>query len=285
MDTLKNNQKNLKITTKDFLVTGESFDLLIDSKRDMLITSPQPKEEDLAKYYESDAYISHTDSKAGFMATMYQNVKKYSLALKLRLILTLNGSPGLLLDIGAGTGDFLKLAKDNGWEAKGVEPNDGASNLAKQKNLQIYESIDKLSGQTFDVVTLWHVLEHLPDLEVITKKIEALIKPGGTLIVAVPNFKSYDANYYKNYWAAYDTPRHLWHFSKTAMASIFSSSMTLVKIKPMIFDSFYVSLLSEKYKTGKSFSIKALLIGLWSNISALNSKESSSHIYCYKKDL
>lgn len=285
MDTLKNNQKNLKITTKDFLVTGESFDLLIDSKRDMLITSPEPRAEDLAKYYESESYISHTDSKAGFMASLYQNVKKYSLALKLRLILTLNGKPGLLLDIGAGTGDFLKLAKDNGWKVKGVEPNDGASNLAKQKNLEIDESIEKLSGQTFDVVTLWHVLEHLPDLEVITQKIEALVKPGGILIVAVPNFKSYDAKYYKNYWAAYDTPRHLWHFSKAAMGNIFSSSLTLVKTKPMIFDSFYVSLLSEKYKSGKSFSIKALLIGLWSNISALNSKEYSSHIYCYKKDL
>ena len=284
MDTLKNNHKNLKITTKDFLVTGESFDLLIDSKRDMLITSPQPRAEDLAKYYESESYISHTDSKAGFMASLYQNVKKYSLALKLRLILTLNGKPGLLLDIGAGTGDFLKLAKDNGWKVKGVEPNDGASNLAKQKNLEIDESIEKLSGQTFDVVTLWHVLEHLPDLEIITQKIEALVKPGGTLIVAVPNFKSYDAKYYKNYWAAYDTPRHLWHFSKAAMGNIFSSSLTLVKTKPMIFDSFYVSLLSEKYKSGKSFSIKALLIGLWSNISGLNSKEYSSHIYCYKKN-
>jgi SAM-dependent methyltransferase len=280
---LKKNQKNLKITTKDFLVTGESFDLLLDSKRDLLITSPQPKAEDLAKYYKSDAYISHTDSKETFVASLYQNVKKYSLALKLRLILTLNGSPGSLLDIGAGTGDFLKLAKDNGWDVKGVEPNDGASNLARKKNLEIYENIDMLSGKTFDVVTLWHVLEHLPDLEIITKKIEDLIKPGGTLIVAVPNFKSYDAKHYKNYWAAYDTPRHLWHFSKTAMSTIFSSSITLVKSKPMIFDSFYVSLLSEKYKTGKSFSIKALLIGLWSNISALNSKEYSSHIYCYKK--
>jgi|TARA_R110002110_G_scaffold49502_9_gene146913 SAM-dependent methyltransferase len=280
---LKKNQKNLKITTKDFLVTGESFDLLLDSKRDLLITSPQPKAEDLAKYYKSDAYISHTDSKETFVASLYQNVKKYSLALKLRLILTLNGSPGSLLDIGAGTGDFLKLAKDNGWDVKGVEPNDGASNLARKKNLEIYENIDMLSGKTFDVVTLWHVLEHLPDLEIITQKIEDLIKPGGTLIVAVPNFKSYDAKHYKNYWAAYDTPRHLWHFSKTAMSTIFSSSITLVKSKPMIFDSFYVSLLSEKYKTGKSFSIKALLIGLWSNISALNSKEYSSHIYCYKK--
>ena len=218
---MKKTQKNLKITTKDFLVTGESFDLLLDSKRDLLITSPQPKAEDLAKYYKSDAYISHTDSKETFVASLYQNVKKYSLALKLRLILTLNGSPGSLLDIGAGTGDFLKLAKDNGWDVKGVEPNDGASNLARKKNLEIYENIDMLSGKTFDVVTLWHVLEHLPDLEIITKKIEDLIKPGGTLIVAVPNFKSYDAKHYKNYWAAYDTPRHLWHFSKTAMSTIF----------------------------------------------------------------
>ena len=281
---MKNNQKSIKTTTKDFLVTGESFDLLIDSKRDMLITSPQPKGEGLEKYYDSNDYISHTDSKAGFMASVYQNIKKYTLALKLRLILTLNGSPGLLLDIGAGTGDFLKLAKDNGWEVKGVEPNDGASNLAKQKKLEIYESMDQLSGQTFDVVTLWHVLEHLPDLEIVIQKIESLVTPGGTLIVAVPNFKSYDANYYKNYWAAYDTPRHLWHFSKTAMVNIFSSSMKLVKVKPMIFDSFYVSLLSEKYKSGNSFSIKALFIGLWSNISALNTKEYSSHIYCYKKN-
>jgi 2-polyprenyl-3-methyl-5-hydroxy-6-metoxy-1,4-benzoquinol methylase len=189
------------------------------------------------------------------------------------------------LDIGAGTGDFLKLAKDNGWDVKGVEPNDGASNLARKKNIEICETIDKLSGETFDVVTLWHVLEHLPDLEIITKKIEDLIKPGGILIVAVPNFKSYDAKYYKNYWAAYDTPRHLWHFSKTAMRGIFSNTMKLIKIKPMIFDSFYVSLLSEKYKSGKVFSVKALFIGLWSNILALNSKEYSSHIYCYKKDI
>ena len=281
---MKNKKTNIKLTTKDFLVTGTSFDLLIDPKRDMLVTSPQPEAGDLARYYESDSYISHTDSKAGFIAYLYQNVKKYSLALKLRLILTLKGSPGLLLDIGAGTGDFLKLSKDNGWDVIGVEPNEGASKLAKQKGLEIHETIDALSGQTFDVVTLWHVLEHMPDLDAITQKIEALIKPGGALIVAVPNFNSYDANYYKNYWAAYDTPRHLWHFSKITMRTLFSSSMTLVKIKPMIFDSFYVSLLSEKYKTGNPFSIKALLIGLCSNISGLNTKEYSSHIYCYKKN-
>ena len=273
----------VKITTKDFLVTGESFDLLIDSTRDLLITSPQPNEQDLSKYYESNLYISHTDSKAGLMAFLYQYVKKYSLALKLRLILRLNGSSGTLLDIGSGTGDFLKLAKDNGWEAKGVEPNAAARNLAKQKNLEVFETIDMLSGQTYDVITLWHVLEHLPNLELVTQKIAHLLKPGGTLVVAVPNFNSYDAKYYKRYWAAYDTPRHLWHFSKTSMAKIFPLSVRLVKTKPMLFDAFYVSLLSEKYKKGTTFSVKALFIGLWSNIAGLRSKEYSSQMYCYKK--
>ena len=278
-------QNKIKISTKDFLVSGESFDLLEDSERDMLITSPQPEVEDLAKYYESDAYISHTDSKKGLFASIYQNVRKYSLALKLRLITSLHGNEGSLLDIGAGTGDFLKLAKNNHWDVKGIEPNENAANLARQKGLVINESIDALEGQKFDVVTLWHVLEHLPDLEIIIEKIEALVKPGGILIVAVPNFRSYDAKFYKNYWAAYDTPRHLWHFSKVSMGKIFSSTIKLIKIKPMIFDSFYVSLLSEKYKTGKSFSIKALFIGLWLNLAGMNTKEYSSHIYCYKKDV
>lgn len=283
MKTLNEKYPKVKITTKDFLVTGESFDLLIDSTRDLLITSPQPNEQDLSKYYESNLYISHTDSKAGLMAFLYQYVKKYSLALKLRLILRLNGSSGTLLDIGSGTGDFLKLAKENGWEAKGVEPNAAARNLAKQKNLEVFETIDVLSGQTYDVITLWHVLEHLPNLELATQKIALLLKPGGTLVVAVPNFNSYDAKYYKRYWAAYDTPRHLWHFSKTSMAKIFPLSVRLVKTKPMLFDAFYVSLLSEKYKKGTTFSVKALFIGLWSNIKGLGSKEYSSQIYCYKK--
>jgi SAM-dependent methyltransferase len=283
LKTLNEKYPKVKITTKDFLVTGESFDLLIDSRRDLLITSPQPNEQDLSKYYESNLYISHTDSKAGLMAFLYQYVKKYSLALKLRLILRLNGSSGTLLDIGSGTGDFLKLAKENGWEAKGVEPNAAARNLAKQKNLEVFETIDVLSGQTYDVITLWHVLEHLPNLELATQKIALLLKPGGTLVVAVPNFNSYDAKYYKRYWAAYDTPRHLWHFSKTSMAKIFPLSVRLVKTKPMLFDAFYVSLLSEKYKKGTTFSVKALFIGLWSNIKGLGSKEYSSQIYCYKK--
>jgi 2-polyprenyl-3-methyl-5-hydroxy-6-metoxy-1,4-benzoquinol methylase len=276
-------QKKVKITTKDFLVSGESFDLLYDAKREMLITSPQPLGDKLSKYYQSESYISHTDSPSGFMASLYQAVKKYSLALKLRLITTLSKDAGSLLDIGCGTGAFLKLAKNHKWEVEGIEPNAKARDLGCQKGIEIKESIEECEGNVFDVVTLWHVLEHLPDLENSIQKIEAFVKPGGVLIIAVPNFKSFDANYYKNYWAAYDVPRHLWHFSKNSMRALFSSEMKLEKIKPMNFDSFYVSLLSEKYKTGKPFSIKALFVGLWSNIAALKTGQSSSHIYCFRK--
>jgi ubiquinone/menaquinone biosynthesis C-methylase UbiE len=205
------------------------------------------------------------------------------LSKKLRLVTALNGGPGKLLDIGAGTGDFLVLSKKFQWDVQGVEPDVNAGSLSATKGVDLVRNIDELEGQLFDVVTLWHVLEHLPNLDNTLVKIEALIRPGGNLIIAAPNYNSFDAAYYKEYWAAYDTPRHLWHFSKESMSVLFSRGMTLFKVKPLIFDSFYVSLLSEKYKSGSKFSMKAIFIGLWSNISAWRTKEFSSLVYCFKK--
>lgn len=264
-------------------MSGESFELVYDSKKKCLKTIPEPDIEVLRKYYESDDYISHTDSKKGFMDKIYQWVKRYSLSKKLRLVTALHGKPGSLLDIGAGTGAFLGLSKMYQWDVQGVEPDDNARRLSALKGVPLVTNIDELEGKLFDVVTLWHVLEHLPNLDETIKKIEALVRPGGNLIVAVPNYKSFDANYYKEYWAAYDAPRHLWHFSKESMSVLFSRRMSLAKVKPLIFDSFYVSLLSEKYKSGSRFSVKAIFIGLWSNISAWRTKEFSSLIYCFKK--
>tara|TARA_R110002072_G_scaffold22615_1_gene79393 strand:+ start:226511 stop:227359 length:849 start_codon:yes stop_codon:yes gene_type:complete len=278
----KSNQHTY-IRAKDFLVTGESFNLLLDEEREMLITSPKPDDEDLGRYYESENYISHTDSETGLMSNVYQRVKKFSLNLKCRLIKKMNGGTGSLLDIGAGTGDFLKLAEEYHWEINGVEPNDVARENAEKKGIKLYTKLDKITNTHFDVITLWHVLEHLPNLQEDIEKIERLLKPGGSLIIAVPNYKSFDAKYYKEFWAAYDVPRHLWHFSRKSMQNLFSDNLTLERSKPMLFDSFYVSLLSEKYKSGKTFSIKALFVGLWSNLLALLSKESSSIIYCYRK--
>ena len=273
--------KDLKI--KDFLVSGEQFSLVKNEEHGFLQTFPQPEVEELSKYYESEAYISHTDSKKGLLDFLYQRVKRYSINKKVSLINKLNVGSGSLLDVGAGTGDFLKVAQDKGWKISGIEPSEKAREIAKEKNIQLKESIEEFVDEKFDVVTLWHVLEHLPNLDASIQKIESLIADGGVLIIAVPNFNSYDAIRYQNFWAAYDVPRHLWHFSQNSIRSIFSSELKLVKTKPMLFDAFYVSLLSEKYKTGNNFSLRAFWVGFRSNLAAMKSGEFSSLIYCFKK--
>jgi 2-polyprenyl-3-methyl-5-hydroxy-6-metoxy-1,4-benzoquinol methylase len=277
------NEEKIYLSTKDFLVSGESFELISDSELDFLKTFPQPKAEELSKYYESQEYISHTDEKRGLFSKLYQLVKKWSLQKKAKLIFDQNNGVGTLLDIGAGTGDFLRIAKEKGWQVQGTEPNKNASKLALEKGIELKPLLNDFEGKHFDVVTLWHVLEHIPNLEETILKLSALVKPNGTLIIAVPNFKSFDANHYGKFWAAFDVPRHLWHFSKESIKNLFAENFELEKVEPMIFDSFYVSLLSEKYKTGNKFSLKAIWIGLKSNLKAQHTKEYSSHIYCFRK--
>jgi 2-polyprenyl-3-methyl-5-hydroxy-6-metoxy-1,4-benzoquinol methylase len=201
----------------------------------------------------------------------------------LDLINSLQPSKGKILDIGAGTGDFLSVAKQNGWQTIGVEPSDKAKAIALKKEVSFVEDTAELENHSFDVITMWHVLEHVPDLDKQIKELKRLLKPNGSLIVAVPNFKSFDAKYYGTFWAAYDVPIHFWHFSKKAIKSLFEKErMELEKVLPMKFDSFYVSLLSEKYKSGKMNFIKAFFVGLQSNWKAKRNFEYSSHIYVLK---
>ncbi|CAM3597809.1 class I SAM-dependent methyltransferase [Flavobacterium chungbukense] len=271
------------LTVKDHSVSKEIFDLYYDEELDMLITSPQPELQNLGKYYESEDYISHTDNKRSLFEKAYHFVKNIALQNKLNLINTEQPQKGKLLDIGAGTGDFLLTAKNNGWETIGVEPSDKAKNIAKQKGISFVEEISTLENHSLDVITMWHVLEHVPDLEHQIQELKRLLKPTGTLIVAVPNYKSFDANHYQAFWAAFDVPIHFWHFSKKSIQVLFERvDMKLEKVLPMKFDSFYVSLLSEKYKTGKMNYIKAFFVGLKSNWKAKSSKEYSSHIYVLK---
>ncbi len=276
-------EKYSEYKIKDFLVSGEEFSLKPNVQYGFLETVPRPKTEDLPSYYESQEYISHTDSKKGLMSFLYQMVKKYSLRKKVALIRRRNSGIGELLDIGAGTGDFLSAAKNKGWTVSGSEPNESAREIALEKGIELKNSIDDFQGKQFDVITLWHVLEHIPDLEDSLQKIQTLLKPNGILIVAVPNFNSLDAQYYKSHWAAFDVPRHLWHFSQTSMRKLISPDLELIETKPMVFDSFYVSLLSEKHRSRNSFSLKALWVGLRSNWSARRTGEYSSLIYCFKK--
>lgn len=272
----------LYLKTKDFSVSQEEFELHYNQDLEMLVTSPEPTS--LKKYYDSDVYISHTDSKKSIVDKIYQTVKSYSLRKKVLLLNSFNASEKKLLDIGAGTGDFLLAAKNRNWNVDGVEPNIVARNNANKKGIPLYDGLQKVLNKKYQVITLWHVLEHLPDLENQIEKIVSLLDKNGTLVIAVPNFNSYDAEHYGKYWAAYDVPRHLWHFSKKSIEKLFlKHNMEVVKIKPMLFDSFYVSLLSEKYKYKKQNFIKAFFIGLKSNLKAKFSKEYSSHIYILKK--
>lgn len=273
----------LFLTVKDNSVSKETFDLYRDEKLDMLVTFPQPDLLDLPKYYESEDYISHTDGKRSLFEKGYQFIKNIALKNKLNLINCLKLEKGYLLDIGTGTGDFLSYAKNKGWNTTGIEPSEKAKSIAIAKGVTFSESTTDLESHSFDIITMWHVLEHVPDLENQIKELKRLIKPDGTIIIAVPNFNSYDAKYYGAFWAAYDVPRHLWHFSKTAIKLLFEKEgMKLEKVLPMKFDAFYVSLLSEKYKNGKMNFIKAFFIGLKSNSKAKTNMEYSSHIYIIK---
>lgn len=276
-------QENFPLTVKDYLVSNEEFTLEFDAEKEMLLTKPQPEASKLSIYYESEQYISHTDNKNGLVPFLYQVVKRRSLKNKLGLINVLKKDAKSILDIGAGTGDFLSFIQSESRSVIGIEPNSKARELAQNKGIFLEEDIKNVKGKLFDVITMWHVLEHVPNLEETILDVEALLKPNGLLIVAVPNFYSFDAAYYKSFWAAFDPPRHLWHFSKVSMNKLFTDKFSLLKISPMVFDSFYVSILSEKNKTGKINLLKAFFVGLISNLYALSTKEYSSLIYCYKK--
>ena len=270
------------LNSKDYSVSNEEFQLLLDVDLDMLVTDPQPKE--LSKYYESKGYISHTDTNKTIADKIYQRVKRYNLGKKVGLIDRYSKANKELLDVGAGTGDFLVAAKQRGWSVVGIEPNTNARERAKKKGIALKTGFKSLGNRKFQLITLWHVLEHLPNLKKQIQTLKSHLNDNGVLVIAVPNFKSYDAQYYGKFWAAYDLPRHLWHFSRTSIKKLFAQQgIKVVKTKPMVFDSFYVSLLSERYKTKKQNFITAFFIGIWSNICAWKTKEYSSIIYVLKK--
>ena len=280
---MKFKEENQYLVVKDYSVSKELFSLLYNKEYDLLKTHPFPNLDLLPKYYESEDYISHTDGQRSFFEKLYHFVKKRAIQNKVNLINSYHKNKGTLLDVGCGTGDFIVEAKKQGWNAIGFEPNPTAKQLATTKNVLTIDDLFALTPHSFDVITLWHVLEHVPNLEAYIQNLKRILKPDGTLIVAVPNYKSFDAVYYKKYWAAYDVPRHLWHFSKISIKRLFADvEMKLECVLPMWFDSFYVSMLSEKHKTGKLNFIKAFVIGFRSNVVGLVKKEYSSHIYVLK---
>jgi 2-polyprenyl-3-methyl-5-hydroxy-6-metoxy-1,4-benzoquinol methylase len=270
------------LNCKDQTVSKEVYQVMVNNEYEMLVTSPVPK--NIADYYKSEDYISHTDSKKSVIDKVYQAVKNITLKRKLKLINSFKTPSKNILDVGAGTGDFLKVCKNNSWNVAGIEPSLDARNIAQKKEVNLNVSLSEFKNVKFDVITLWHVLEHVENLSEYISTLHNLLSDEGRLIIAVPNFKSYDANYYKEFWAAFDVPRHLWHFSQTSIFKLFSSeNMIVEKTIPMKFDAYYVSLLSEKYKSGQMNPIKAFYRGFRSNLKASSTNEYSSLIYVLKK--
>lgn len=269
------------LSCKDYTVSKTIFEIVECLGCGFSFTNPRPAEKDLGKYYESEEYISHSNTSKGMISNLYQFVRKHTIAKKLQLI-NREGRKGTLLDIGCGTGNFLNAANLNGWKTLGIEPSSSARKQCIDNfKLEVLDESElrNLPINSFDVITMWHVMEHVPHLIERVQKLKELLKLDGVLVVAVPNRNSYDAKYYKEFWAAYDVPRHLSHFRAQDMRALMSNAGFEVKqILPMKFDSYYVSMLSEKIKTGRTNFISAIWHGWLSNRKA-GEEGSSSLIY------
>ena len=273
------------LSAKDYFLTGEKFDIVKCTSCGFRFTNPRPEAKDLGKYYESTDYISHSDTRKGIFASVYQLVRKYTLNRKYKLIGKFHPR-GEILDIGCATGQFLKYMADHGWRASGIEPDEKTRARAiSEYNLQVFpeEQLNMFNKASFDVITMWHVLEHVSDLSGRMAQLKMLLKPEGTLFIAVPNCDALDAEIYREFWAGYDLPRHLYHFTQSDLKLLFKKyGFTIVKILPMKFDALYVSLLSEKYKHGKMRWLPAIWNGFWSNLKSGNNRGHSSLIYVVK---
>lgn len=269
-------------TCTDFSVSHEQFEIWKCSSCTFRFTQNVPHEEYIGRYYQSSDYISHSDTRKGLINSVYHLVRSITLLLKKRVVKKITGvRQGVLLDVGAGTGAFANKMLQAGWDVEAVEPDETARQNALQNyQLQMKEPayLETFAAETFDAITLWHVLEHVHHLDDYLKKFREILKPAGKLIVAVPNYTSYDGNVYKQFWAAYDVPRHLYHFSPKSMKALLDrKGFTLEDVKPMWFDSFYVSMLSEKYKRGGNM-FRAMWMGLLSNLKAMSDKKKSSSL-------
>lgn len=277
------------ITCTDHYASGEQFNLYRCNDCGFIFTQDAPVETEIGRYYETPDYISHTDTRKGLMNRVYHRVRKYMLSRKAKLIKHTSGlSKGSLLDIGTGTGYFGNAMKERGWRVKAIEKNAKARAFAKEHfNLDVdaEDALDMYADASFDAITLWHVMEHLEHLDETWERLAALLKERGVLIVAVPNVSSYDAKKYGAWWAAYDVPRHLWHFSPSTMQQFGAKhGFKLAEQHPMPFDAFYVSMLTERYKGSRPAFLKGMWTGLLAWFSSLAKKErSSSMIYVFRK--
>ncbi|MAU63457.1 MAG: methyltransferase [Flavobacteriaceae bacterium] len=269
---------------KDHFLSKEFFSLEYDVKTEVLKTKPKPAFEKMSGYYDSKKYLSHQKSGQTLFSKLYFVSKKIMLSVKIKMVTKLFCSTGNALDVGSGTGDFLFALKKRGWSVTGIEPEEFARKEASKLGVQHTQSLKNCDQQEFDLITFWHSLEHVYSLKETIANIVFSLKKGGRLIIACPNYNSLDAKYYKHNWAAWDVPRHLRHFSSKSLENILEPlGFEQTKVSPLILDSFYISILSEKIKKSKMSFFKGVIIGAISNINGLFSKNFSSQIYFFIK--
>ncbi len=277
----------INLWLRDEFLTKEDFHICECLNCGLLYTMPRPPKDKIGDYYKSEDYYSHKENKKGFIPRLYERVKSINLKNKYKIAAT-GKDCGTMLDIGCGVGDFLHFAEQKGWSCTGVEPSDDAKTIARNRikaDIINSEDLNALPDASFDLITMWHVLEHVDDLRWQVEQLQRLIKPDGRIVIAVPNYKSYDGQYYKELWAAYDVPRHLNHFNSTTIAKIFKTKgLELVKTERLRWDAYYISFMSEQYKHHNLPLIRGAFRGLVSNCKARRSGEWSSLVYVFERN-
>jgi 2-polyprenyl-3-methyl-5-hydroxy-6-metoxy-1,4-benzoquinol methylase len=272
------------LSTKDFFFTQESFSLSICENCKLVFTNPIPK--NLSKYYETTNYLSHNTGDNGLIGRLYSFIRNINIKNKYKLVTRFSAN-GRILDIGCGTGEFLNFFNKRKWNVTGVEPNSTAREFAKTKyklDILAEESLNSMIPDSFDVISMWHVLEHVPDLNNRIAQVSKLLKKDGTIFIALPNLESPDSKKYGKFWSALDVPRHLYHFTQNSFMKLINNhNMKLVHAEPMKFDSYYVSMLSEKYIKNRLYFPAAIINGFISNIKAKKKNNYSSMIFVVKK--
>lgn len=276
------------ICCEDYTYSHKQFTIQACVFCGLQLTNPRPDQNSISEFYGSDEYISHTGESKSIFDLIYLKARRHTLDWKQKLV-SAGKNKGTILDFGSGTGEFLSHMALNDWKAFGVEPSDKARKKAEglPGNKQLVSELESLPERKFDVITLWHVLEHVPNPDLLLSQLKSLLNKDGLIFVAVPNHESFDAQHYGKYWAAYDVPRHFWHFAQRTLERLFiNQGLALQKIVPMKLDAFYVSLLSEKYKNNGRYSllspVKAINIALKSNSRAQKNLNYSSLIYVAK---
>lgn len=274
----------------DRYASGETFHVCRCTGCGFRFTGDAPVEAEIGRYYESPDYISHTDTERGLMNTVYHWVRSYMLRRKAELVERLGGRTcGRLLDIGSGTGYFADAMTRRHWRADTIEKSAAARGIARQKfglDTWTEDAYATIADGTYDVITLWHVMEHIERINDLWSGLHRWLKDDGLLLVAVPNCGSYDAQYYKEDWAAYDVPRHLWHFTPDTMERFAGKwGFRLTAVRPMPFDAFYVSMLTEQHLGRRMSFVRGMLTGTGAWLASLRDKrKSSSLIYAFEKE-